>query len=347
MSQERDGFVAKWGIWLFAFGYFAAYVPYSILTKMATDGLLPAMHGRQDGINSLAIQAVMTVGSVIVAYGFISAMGWWKYATRGPLGLPRPQWFTLISGLCASIQIITTTLAYTFRGVTIALVMLFLRGGVLVIAPIVDLLHKKRKVHWTSWLASALCLVALVITVYDSFGQGDGLPALLILNIAAYLVVYFFRLLFMSGRAKSVDPDLNKRFFVEEQMVAAPGLLILLVIFGLIGWQLGPTSVLHQIWNGFTKVPGGGYTGYLLLGGALSTGTGIFGTLIFLDKRETTYTVPINRASSILAGVGATLFLHYQYAQKAIKWPEYLGAGLIIAAIVVLMLRPAPKKPSI
>ncbi len=345
MTQGRDAFVTRWGIWLFAFGYFAAYVPYSVLSKMATDGLLPGMT-RGHGLHPLAIQAMMTVGSVITAYAFITAMGWWKYATRGPWGLPRPQWFTLVSGLCASVQIITTTLAYTFKGVTIALVMLFLRGGVLVIAPIVDLLHKKRKVHWTSWLASGLSLAALVITVADSFGAGDGLPGLLILNIAAYLTVYFFRLLFMSGRAKSSDPDLNKRFFVEEQMVAAPGLLILLVIFGLVGFQLGPDAVLHRIWDGFTLVPKTDFVWWLLLAGTLSTGTGIFGTLIFLDQRETTYTVPINRASSILAGLLATLWLHEAYAQKSIKSLELVGAGLIIIAIIVLMMRPAPKKPA-
>src|SRR5690349_13928448 len=110
MSPDRDSFAARWSIWFFAFGYFAAYVPYSILSKLATSS------AKEGGwaVHSLAIQAVMTVGSVFTAYAFITAMGWWKYATRGWGGLPRPQWFTLVSGLCASIQIITTTLAYTF-----------------------------------------------------------------------------------------------------------------------------------------------------------------------------------------------------------------------------------------
>jgi len=343
MSPDRDGFAARWGIWLFAFGYFACYIPYSILTKMATDGLLPGMGGRGRGLHALHIQAVMTAGSVVTAYLFITFMAWWKFATRSAGGLPRPQWFTLVSGLCASVQIITTTLAYTFHGVTIALVMLFLRGGVLVIAPVVDLVHKKRKVHVTSWIASGLSLLALVVTVWDSFGKGKGLPALLVLNIAAYLTVYFFRLLFMSGRAKSSDPDLNKRYFVEEQMVAAPGLLVLLLVCGLVGRGLGEGNILHRVWEGFTLVPKSEWAPWLLVTGALSTGTGIFGTLIFLDQRETTYTVPVNRASSILAGLLATIYLWQVYDQKKVALFDWIGAALIISAIVVLMLRPKPK----
>jgi len=102
--------------------------------------------------------------------------------------------------------------------------------------------------------------------------------------------------------------------------------------------------VLHRIWDGFTLVPRTDFLWWLVLAGALSTGTGIFGTLIFLDQRETTYTVPINRASSILAGLLATLWLHEAFGQKMIKSPEWIGAGLIILAIIILMMRPAPKK---
>jgi hypothetical protein len=51
----------------------------------------------------------------------------------------------------------------------------------------------------------------------------------------------------------------------------------------------------------------GSTDGWIAMGiGLLSRGTGIFGTLIFLDRSETAYCVPVNRASSILAGVLAS-----------------------------------------
>jgi hypothetical protein len=94
------------------------------------------------------------------------------------------------------------------------------------------------------------------------------------------------------------------------------------------------------VWRGFADVPSSPYAWRLLLIGMFSTGTGIFGTLIFLDKRENTYTVPVNRASSILAGLVVGLFLHAAYDAPSVATPEWLGAGLILGAIVVLMLRP-------
>ena len=51
------------------------------------------------------------------------------------------------------------------------------------------------------------------------------------------------------------------------------------------------------------------YLWALLLIGALSQGTGFFGTLVFLDKNENTYCIPVNRSSSILAGIIAAFLL--------------------------------------
>ena len=51
--------------------------------------------------------------------------------------------------------------------------------------------------------------------------------------------------------------------------------------------------------------------------GVLSQGTGIFGGLILLDRRENTFCVPVNRASSILAGVLASLSLAFFFGHRA------------------------------
>src|SRR5207253_118026 len=75
-----------------------------------------------------------------------------------------------------------------------------------------------------------------------------------------------------------------------------------------------------------------------ILVGILSQGTGIFGGLILLDKRENTYCVPVNRASSILAGVVAAFALWATLDQKPPPASELLGAGLIITAILFLTL---------
>ena len=140
--MDRQGFrktLSEYSIWGFAFGYFACYIPYSLMTKIMSKGLLPALHGRSlDGFVILPVVAVATLLTMILV---ISLLGWWKYATHSKifgLSLPRPTKWTFLSGLFTSLIIGTTTLAYTFESVSIVLAMLLMRGGVLITGPIVD-----------------------------------------------------------------------------------------------------------------------------------------------------------------------------------------------------------------
>ena len=68
--------------------------------------------------------------------------------------------------------------------------------------------------------------------------------------------------------------------------------------------------------------------------GVMSQGNGIFGGLILLDKRDNTFCVPVNRASSVLAGVISTLFL-MAFANVDGK-PYELGAGQLVGAFLLI-----------
>jgi hypothetical protein len=128
-----------------------------------------------------------TLASAVAMLGVLSALRWWRFATHATLGgvsVPRPGPWTSLSGVATATIIVTTTLSYTFEGVSIPLVMLLMRGGVLLIAPIVDLLSK-RKVRWFSYVALALSGLALYVAFVaagagvDSFlvrGRYRGLP---------------------------------------------------------------------------------------------------------------------------------------------------------------------------
>ena len=172
-------------IWWFAFGYFAVYVPYSFLTKVLTkalwakdtdtmaitsscdiikDGVLQPCSPMYVGSGEILPPTIMA--SICVMVCFISIMGWWKYATQwklGNLSLPRPRIWTLLSGICTGFVVVTTTLAYTIDGVSIVFAMLFMRGGMLIMSPIVDTIFK-RHVKWFSWAALGMSLAALIIT---------------------------------------------------------------------------------------------------------------------------------------------------------------------------------------
>jgi hypothetical protein len=317
-------------VWAYAAGYFAAYVPYAFLTRALADGRLVA----NGALAGLAILPIATTTSAIGMIVFLAATGWWRRVRLlrvGPLRLPLPRALAVLSGICTAAIVLTTTLAYTFEDASIVLMMLAMRGGVLVVAPLVDL-WSRRRVRWFSWLALAISLAALA-TVAPFGGADLGLaPAI---DIAIYLLAYVVRLRLMSHAAKG-EEQANQRFFVEEQLVATP--VAVVVIAGLALANAGSIGV--GLAEGFALADDLSTVPWIVLVGLCSQGTGIFGALVLLDARENTYSVPVNRASSVLAGVVAALALWVVLGAAAPDAGELAGAGLLLLAVLVLWAGP-------
>lgn len=325
------GSLANYSIWLFAFGYFATYVPYSALTKAVSSGRIGGVP-----VSGVELLPVAALASLIGMFVFITAMRWWKYAstvTVGSLRLPRPGRYTLLSGICTAGVIATTTLAYTFEGVSIVFMMLLMRGGVLILAPIVDRAGG-RKVQWFSTVGLVLSINALLVAFLEDKDAGFGLTALAVVDVALYLGAYFIRLRFMTRMAKSEDLHQRTRYFVEEQMVATPVLVTLLAI----GALIGQGEFLGDLRAGFTTFFDRPVVLEGILIGLFSQGTGIFGGLVLLDKRENSYSVPVNRCASVLAGVAASYVIMIWLGGRGPSIHELMGAFLIVQAILFLTL---------
>lgn len=348
-------------IWWFAFGYFAVYVPYSFFTKVLTKGLWADPDAGKLvsdwTVSSGEILPPTIMASIIVMLCFISIIGWWKYATQWKLNLgsksislPRPRIWTLLSGICTGFVVVTTTLAYTIDGVSIVFAMLLMRGGMLIMSPIVDTIFK-RHVRWFSWAALACSVASLLVSNFwpyafegATFGEKALINTMLAIDLVVYLASYFFRLSFMSKLAKSENDDDTKRFFVEEQMVGTPSVLLILFIAQFFAPEQATTGfgqLLIDIHNGFftfwqhpTQII---VTAMFI--GFFSQFNGVFGGLILLDKSENAFAVPVNRCSSILAGVTATIALAVFF--DGYKLPgvgEFVGAAFIVGAILFLTL---------
>ncbi|MFM7203070.1 MAG: hypothetical protein ACKO6N_19960 [Myxococcota bacterium] len=336
-SEVEPARVPSWGIWGLAFGYFACYVPYSALVKAVTQGALP---GIPEKLSSAETLPLMYVASVVCMYGVLTGLGWWRYAPQLELGgwrLPYPSWALLPAGLCTAAITVTTTLAYTFTGVSIVFVMLLMRGGVLVLAPLVDLLTG-RKVRWFSLMGLGLSLMALLVAFSDD--HHTGLTWVVLLDVGLYLLAYFVRLRLMTRLAKSSEADANRRYFVEEQLLATP--LVVLALGLLAFW--GEGAFMQALRRGFMESWGHPALWAVLLMGVLSQGTGIFGGLVLLDPRENTFCVPVNRSSSVLAGVVAAWVLSVWMGQPPPGAEELLGAAFILGAILFLTLPPLWEK---
>ncbi len=316
-------------IWIPAAGYFLCYVPFTALTKAISSG---SWSGSGTHLAGATLLPVSTAASVVVMVLFLLGTGWWRNATQREVGgytVPSPTLGTFLSGLCTAVILTTTTLAYTFENVSIVLVMLIMRGGVLVIAPVVDALTGRRPKP-ESWVGLALSFAALLAAF-----SGDGptnLTTGALVTIGLYLGAYFLRFRIMSRMAKSNDVGATLRYFAEEQLVIAPITLLLLGGFA----ALGLTALGEQLRVGFTSFLTSGLLVPTLAVGVLSQGAGIFGTLVFLDPRENTFSVPVNRCASVLAGVVAAWALHLTVGSKAPNAGEHMGAALVVAAIVIL-----------
>jgi drug/metabolite transporter (DMT)-like permease len=312
-----------------ALAYFGCYVPYSAITKALTSS------GIRDGVTAtgLSLLPIMTLASMLSMLVTLSALGWWRYARPPGQRWPRPNRWTFLSGIATATIVVTTTLAYTFEGVSLLFVMLVMRGGVLVLAPIVDLMAS-RAIRWFSWVALGLSLVSLAST----FATRPGVvPLLCALDLALYLAAYFVRLRLMARLGKSEDRDTRRRYFVEEQMVATPAAVALLAVLAMVG----PAAFVAPLRAGFLELWTDSTGAWVVLAGVCSQGTGVFGGLLLLDASETTYCVPLNRAASILGGLGAAAGLALLFDQPAPSSWELLGAGLLVAAIAVLWIGPS------
>jgi drug/metabolite transporter (DMT)-like permease len=208
-----------------------------------------------------------------------------------------------------------------------------MRGDILLVAPLVDLLNR-RKVRWYSWAALILTSVGLAIAVQ---ARGNlNLPPLCWVVIGLYTLGYFGRLAVMTKTAKTGAPDELRRYFVEEQTVAAPVALILLVVLSLLDFGVSGGAVrlgFVGVWTSSALAPLAG------LGVALFV-ISLLAVAILLDRRENTYCVPLERSASILAGIVAAFVLSLAFGQAPPKQAELIGAGLLVASIGLLTVGP-------
>ncbi len=322
---------------LHALGYFACYVPYSGLTKLLADGALPGMARPLSG---LAMLPVSTITSLAAMVAFVTTMGWWRHATHRTVFGVRvlvPRAWTLASGIASSAVIATTTLSYAFDGLSIVFMMLLMRGGVLVLAPIIDKLAG-RHVRTGAWGALALSLGAMALAVVGGPGYRISFTAPAAVTVAVYLGGYFVRLRLMSRHAKNDDANVAIGYFVEETMVATPVLLVTLAALAVVGH--GPAML--AVRAGFTEIVGSGALAAVAVLGVLSQGTGAFGALILLDGRENAFCVPVNRASSVVAGVVASAALALIGRARPPSPFELVGALMLCVALALLAWGPRP-----
>jgi hypothetical protein len=318
--------------------YFASYLPNIVLTRLATATPREDLGRALTGLETLPSTLIM---NMLLTYLFIWLSGWHRDAhgrQLGPVRIPLPTRYTFLSGIGTALILCTVPLSFTLTDVSIPFIQLLMRGDILIIAPLVDLMFGRR-VRWWSW--SALVLVAAALFLVVRQRGGFHLSPLAITTVVLYTLGYFLRLAVMTRVAKRGDPALVRQYFVEEKVIALPLSILALATLSLAG--LGSQS--GELTFGFVEV----WTDpvfWPLAGVAVTlTIVSVFAAIILLDPHENSYCVPLERSTSLVAGLAAAYILHWGWSMPRPTGTEMLGSGLLIFAIVLLTVAPRLFKP--
>jgi drug/metabolite transporter (DMT)-like permease len=313
--------------------YFLSYIPNILLTKYATSFVHPGLGRPLTGLETLPSTLIM---NLVLTYAFIWLSGWHRFSNHRQLGkwrIPVPTRYTFISGMGTACVLFTVPLSFTFTNVSIPFIQLLMRGDILIIAPLVDFMFGRR-VRWWSWTALVLVGISLLLVIRQRGGL--HLPPLAIAAVVLYTAGYFTRLWVMTRVSKDGNPDTVKRYFVEEKVIALPMSVAILALLSLsgIGSQAG------ELEFGFLRV----WTDpviWSLVGVAVTlTIVSVFAAMILLDARENTYCVPLERSSSLLAGLIAAFLLHWTWGLPQPTGAEVVGAVILILSIALLWYAP-------
>lgn len=313
--------------------YFLAYLPNVVITKLITS-LPHASLGRPlTGLETLPASLILNTP---MTYAFIWLSGWHRDAHAVELAgrrIPVPTRYTLLSGVGTALVLFTVPLSFTFKGVSIPFIQLLMRGDILIIAPVVDLMFG-RTVRWWSWAALAMVTVAIAITVGDR--GGFNLPPLAILTVVLYTAGYFVRLAVMTKVSKTGEAKSVRAYFVEEKLFALPLSVACLAAISAsgIGGQAGELGWgFVSVWTDSAIIP-------LFAIAVTLTIISIFAIIILLDARENAFCVPMERAASLVAGIAGALILAWGWGLKPPRASELIGAAILIGAILLLSIAP-------
>jgi hypothetical protein len=332
--NARTGWRLEWIV----FFYFLSYIPNILLVKYTTSFVHPALGRPLTGLETLPSTLML---NLVLTYLFIWLSGWYRHAHNIQLAghtVPVPTRYTFISGLGTALVLFTVPLSFTFTDVSIPFVQLLMRGDILIIAPVVDAIFGRR-VRWWSWTALVMVGFALFLVIQQRGGL--HLPPLAIATVVLYAIGYFTRLAVMTRVSKNGDPNSVKRYFVEEKLIALPISIVALALLSLsgLGAQAGQLSWgFLSVWNDPVFWP--------LLGVSVTlTIVSVFAAIILLDPRENSYCVPLERSSSLLAGLVAAYLLHWGWGLPAPTTMEVIGAGVLMLAITLLCVAPKFERP--
>jgi len=289
-----------------------------------------------------------SLGSTILILLIVFSLGWYRFNTSrkvkcGPVSLPSELAFIIPSGVCTTLITVATVLLYSLP-ISVMVATVIMRGSVIVLCRLIDAIQVKqgllkKKVYWEENLAVVLALLTVMTNLINT-REGDfaflgNWKALTIL--AVYIGSYAIRLYVMNYYKNTRSPDVehdSKGYFALEQISGTVAFLLIVVVMWLglnyLGWSdpralAYQSAISHWDWNP------------IFWTGAASGLAVLCSTMIFLFKgRTATFVGLLNRLTSLLAGVVATLVFAIGFGGKYPDLRQWVSVGLIILAFYLL-----------
>ncbi|MBS4028205.1 MAG: hypothetical protein KGZ58_06135 [Ignavibacteriales bacterium] len=325
-------------------GYFSFYVVTGISAKLFTDKhIASSLH-----FNQIEYMVYNTIGGMLTALGIVIVMRWYKLKSNqmisvGGISIPEEVKYILPSGLMTAIVIPTTTLMYTFEGMSVMVAMVIMRASVIVISRAVDAVQigqgiLKKRVYAEENYAVVFALLAAGINLfYVQSGDFDFLNnSAAVIILSSYIVAYSIRIYIMNyfknTRGKGIPLDNNGFFGIEQIFAFFFVVLISLFIYfsaPSLGWEVPQVTLFRESFYKSNTL--------WFLGVVSGTAFGLvafFSVFLFMFKgRTATFAGLVNRLTSLTAGTVATLLSAIILGAKFPKMQDWISLAFILVAV--------------
>lgn len=235
-------------------------------------------------------------------------MGWWR-AGR----FDRDAWL----GATASLAIMfSSVVAYAQQGTSLVLPLLVMQGGMLLVADAIDRVRRRpmhRDARWTLGFVAAGVAIGTWPKVAAATGwavppPGQAGAAVALTCAAVYLLGYVGKLAALDER----KGDLS--FLVGDMtLTAALGVPAACAVAAVGGADFAHVGSYAADWRAWAA-------------GLASQGAGLFGVLIYLNRRPHTVCVPVSRAGKMIAGLVAAVVVALVRTPSPWTWAALLPA---------------------
>jgi hypothetical protein len=315
------------GTWLFL-----AYVGTGVMPKIFTYGL-----GGVEKVNQNQYAVFSTAGGVAVAMLIVLGLGWLKHFKRS---FPWEVTMTGASGFGTAVVIVTTTLMYSFKGVSVMVAQVLMRGSVIILMLGVDGIMLWRglstqRITKTQCKGVAYALAAIACAIFAPArplkpGQyaatfTEILPTLLAYIFLGYAIRLFVQQFWKHKKGPAAQD--NRGFFAVEQLFAVATFAII-TVYVLVSGSSDPRVVdaqkaMHH-WN-WSAMGSGVFFGLVAV-------PSVF--LMMLKAHTGTFGALLNRSTTLIAGTIATCVLAIFFVDQ--NWPtvyDWISFGLLLVAL--------------